>query len=444
MGILNLDILNSISKQNYKGLEEIDIGKVVFTVLSNKRLNDSNQNKRIIKIVFYNIRHIMGHIRRIFISGIKAEIFGEGNNGRIAFVYSNNYKGRNDHYKRFRYITDLLSDKIVIEPGRKKFTISNLGILKYLCDWNNNLKQVIIDADCRNTCLSEIINAYIESSIILNYFENAPEIVHVTVFSDMHPIDNMLVQRCKQRGISTSTMQHGLMYDVSRINTCSDYFLGWGQQIVDCFTKQNSTNTNKILKLGFIKLIKEELSEKIIINHTRRILVICSVPEEDNTLLKIASDFAKNNRYKIIVKLHPNQTADSIRENNVIEKVVSNEISAGELTKYADFAILGNTTVFIEYLLELFPVFHLSSGVNSPYDEVTWGKFSTVEELENAVSLFLEDTFTTEKTMKQVRDYFTETKNVANNYIHFFNSFYYSSEETVSESGLIMHAAKDE
>ena len=412
------ELLKKISLQHYSGLEEIDIGQVLFTTVVSASLKSETYNNRVLPIVSKG-KYIIRLCWKIVTLRFRIEINGNGKQ-KIAFLFSNDYGARSDHLKRFHYVTDLIDNSIIFEPGKLKISLKYWKILFYLPQWYRNLMQVFEDNNQSEQCLIVLLEAYKYSKAIIDEIALHSGVNHISVFSDMHPTDNMVIQKCKKIGISTSTMQHGMFSDASVLNSYSDYFLGWGQQIEDCFNEAGICKN--IVQTGFIKLIQEKASESIISNKTGRILVIFSTPKEDADVLKIAKRFSKRRGYKLWIKFHPGYIYKDMQCDEIIERTINTELSVDELTEYTDFALMGNTTVYVEYLLKLFPCFHYKTE-NSPFNKISFGLFEDEVDLEKEVDLFFKDKTYMEKQMKIIREYFTKTDHIEKNYKEFYSRF---------------------
>lgn len=255
------------------------------------------------------------------------------------------------------------------------------------------LKDCIKNFDLLNLFTSryEFINGiYVYLKIINNFrIVNITENIkfnNLVVFSDVHPLENLLVQYNNYRGINTVTLQHGLYIDyeneqnINRLNYIevpSTYVLVWGESSQKLFEKYN----DNIKSFVCGKLTIKQTNKDDVRNNTDFIGVVLDIPKYkkyNQNLIDIGYNLALRSGKKIKLRIHP---MDNV-ENYTIDK---NIVYITQNVDESDF-ILGHTTSMIyELLVSGKKVFKMRSDV--PSNEISeFLKFSNMEELEEKLS----------------------------------------------------------
>ncbi|OIJ21722.1 hypothetical protein BKP45_03210 [Anaerobacillus alkalidiazotrophicus] len=282
-----------------------------------------------------------------------------------------------------------LYEKIYSQCSYKKYDFSlkrSYGInFFFLKNSVSNLELLYIFV--KKSSLSEGLFIYFKAISyleILNILDNV-NYKHLIVFSDVQPVENLMVQYSNLRGINTVTMQHGLYIDYNNfpninmlnyIDVSSKYLLAWGETTEKLFNKYNPS-----IKVEICGKPLEKKQKKSNSNIHETIGVVFDIPlfkEFNKKLLLAAYEIAKKRKMKVIVKLHPQ---DSI-ENYTFDNTLMNNSNSLEDSSY----ILAHTTSMIYELLVLGQrVYKLRSGIpaNTLNDDLI---FSTVEELEDKIS----------------------------------------------------------
>lgn len=402
-------IEKQIDARTFKGLEDIRVGKVLHnSLLDIKRYPELS--------VGAGNKHLLKTIPCIFTSGISVR---KQHKTEIAFVFSNSYKIRQDHLRNYRSISKLLDNTLCIEPGASTLKIQQSGVLRYIHSWNKELEKVEnISLSSKKYLLFNLVDAYMDAYNVINICKKN-SIKHINVFSDSHPIDNLIVQMAKKTGISTSTVQHGLFLEEGYLNSVSDYFLAWGEQSRERAIAMGIAEES-IKLVGMPQLINHPVKNSMIKSKNNRIALICSSPEHDPLILEILKEYASKYDKKIWVKLHPG-TKSNIITGEQIEKVITDELSVYDIVDFVDAAITAKSTVFVEYLVQLFPVF-LYETDDARYEKMDWCKFTDSNGFEELMKKISEDSEAFKKQMISARSYYTLTDNIASEYRAFFNS----------------------
>lgn len=158
----------------------------------------------------------------------------------------------------------------------------------------------------------------IDDFIILNIIKNI-KFKNLVVFSDVHPLDNLLVQYCNYKGVNTVTLQHGLYIDykneqninkLNYIDVPSKYVLVWGESSQKLFEKYNE-NIKPII-CG--KLTVKENNVYDLNKNAGYIGVIFDIPKYkkyNQVLLDIGCNLALKRGRKIKLRIHPTDDIDN-------------------------------------------------------------------------------------------------------------------------------------
>lgn len=403
-----MEAVDQLNRIQLKGLEKIKCGDAMNTVLSRKAAQSPrNCIYRLLLMVKYSF------IQRTAIDK------REGRK-KVAFLYSNSYARREDHQNTFNKIVSTCSDKIIF-GSCAKFSVGYSFLIFQTIQWYREVRK-IFDRNKAMYMISELYIDYLDAKRIVD-FVIREKCKMLAVFSDFHPIDSLAVQLCKQHGIKTATLQHGFFSQdsVAFKYSHSDYFLGYGR-----YTRElaglSGFNTSKFVSVGMGQLIDGGVRKQVTHQKTGSFIVILdSVAEEDIDLLDLTREFALKTGCKRIIKLHPGHGFLEEYSGHVFpeDEVVIKEKTIAELADEADFAVIaGGSTVFIEYMVRLFPAF-LFSKFNDRYKGFKWCEFTNTEEL---ISL-------AEKNQKseldpfitQSQEYVSEVNDVRRNYKQFFD-----------------------
>ena len=217
-------------------------------------------------------------------------------------------------------------------------------------------------------------------------------------FYDANCIDNYFSQIFQNKGITTATLQHGVMLaerkevtanpdfcGVELKNFVSNYFLAWNE-----FTKREALHSGipkeQIEVLGVIKCID---GGKVIHKNNKVIGLLLDgefEAENNSNLINITNAFATNHGYRVYLRFHPRMdksTYKDLYEDNIFQ-VCPNEISLKEYVSQTEFCIVANSTAFIEMLCWNAIVYRYSTmDAKDKYRDANYPSFHTLEDLES-------------------------------------------------------------
>lgn len=249
---------------------------------------------------------------------------------------------------------------------------------------------------------------------------------HLTVRYDSSPYMNFISQRMKNSGVSTSTLQHGIMLakriglefniDFSGVEFngfVSDYFLAWNEFSKSEGIKQGIPE-NRFQIVGISKCLFKPMLHSIE-NKTIGVVLDGKFEEEHNKpMVILVKEFAKKIGYKYILRYHPNfqgKEYDSLLDNNGSN--CSKEKSLEDFLNDVGFCVLANSTVLfeLEYYQKPFIRFSMRQETDK-FRDYPVPSFSNAREMDECYKNMAHQT-TTMHTLEQT----------ISNHTDFYNQF---------------------
>lgn len=403
-----MDELRDVStvKEVFAGLVNVDVRNAIFCCLPGSTRNKNTLMVSLLRIICYS-----------FMIDVS---FKKENNAEIAFIYSNSYKNRSDHYEIMSEFVKAFESRIFFYPGRKKFYPQNLAYIKNLRNWYSNFRKDYSIKDSIflvSMLLFGITNCDYILKTIVDIRTNK-----IVVFSDMHLIDSLIVQKCNNIGLTTFTLQHGnFETEIPYLLSKSKYFLAYGE-----YTKRKAVSfgmdSNKVIPAGVLRGITKKFPDTLSYkNQIKNIGIIMSGfadKNADEAMVNLLISYANDHDLKLFVKFHPGYGIDNYTgiDWNRIEKTFSSEINVNEFSELVDIAIIYNSTVFVEYVLSLFPTFLFVYNEDKYFLDINWCKFSNIEQLDYLISDLLKNPSFVEQKLLETRKYFSASENISDNY----------------------------
>ncbi len=396
--------MKKINAIHFKGLDGINCGNVLYVPI---QYMDSRSP---------TIKYVMSILKNTFFRRMTG--IYEGND--IAFLFSSTYANRSDHKRIFDKAAHLYKKKTLFLP---KFTVTfhNLKYFFYVFTWFFCLKK-IYSSDIAIYFVRHLYAAYIDAIYIFLFMERY-DIGCLVTLCDGHMTDGLITQICKLNHITTATMQHGF-YDKKclTINVSqSDYFLGFGQYSYD-LARDAEYDISKFRKVGMPHLINESISDQIIVKDTKCFSIVSSgCIEDDEKLLLLTEKLVLKDGYRRIIKLHSGVNIKSYQYRWLPDDlVIMEEKNIYDLINVTDFSIItGGSTVFIEYIVKLFPAL-LFINKWDYYENIEWFKVRDITEIDNFIFELNHNAQNIRKKMINIREYFTEIQDVSKKYINVY------------------------
>lgn len=408
-----LKIAEDINKENFSGLKGLSVGHAMYYIILLKEvygqagITFKSCVKQLLKITVLKYVDAQNNYKT----------------ANKAFLFSNSYWSRVDHKKLYDKVVALTTNSTEFVHTRK-ISLRNLHNIYRIFQWYSIFKRYFNENAWYYTF--QLAFSFADFDFIRHKLAKS-KIKLLTVLCDVHCIDSLVVQHCNSIGIKTATLQHGNLakgtgYSLSK----STYFLGYGQYTKE-LALESGMDEKHFVAVGMPQFIGKEINDSLIIHDTKKIgCVFCSYEtiEDDTRMLNTVLDYAEKHGYEVCVKLHPASPKNCYPNINWerVKEIYGKEINVYQFMEKIDFATVGFSTVFIEYVMELFPCFSFKCN-NDKYEKINWNKFHDLETMENCVQLFETDKRGFEQKLKETRDYFSPSSDIAEKYKSFYSKF---------------------
>ena len=378
--------------------------------------------------------NIKKFIKSIFISEYEYVIKYNNSYNEILFFYSHFFY-RNDHFNTFINFTNGLDIGDVLYPIRKKHNINIkkslklslkcISWLKHLRNQNMNFREKII-----------VLHTLLEAKKFIEIIDkiNIGKYKMLSVYYDVNPIDNLLVQYFKSENKVTSTLQHGSF--IAKRNNCknfesrgielsnciSDFFLAWNEFTKDEAIKAGIKNNNiKVLGIPKYLNLKSELDSNEIQDENKfvfgLILGTKGSQVQNLALINIANKISRDMNYKYKIKFHPSF------EGNEYDDYIDKKFYAGYFDKYSTitdyirtvkFSLVGNSSVYIELIYLKHTTYRIVGvGDFDKFIDIKENTFTSYSDLEKILQ-------NKENDNEVLFEYLCTVTNIKNSYLDFF------------------------
>ena len=376
------------------GLPSFDMHRAFNYRMMLGDLNPSRKYK--IKKIILNIRDLF----RVLVIEENKMQFQINPNSRILFLSASVIYNRLDLKKAFCQVACTAGEgnyDIISCEKQRVFKIKRtIILLKYFIIWvitlikeGYSIKQVI-DILPLLVEMWDKTN-FIRKNVILDKYNLC------VLFYDANCIDNYFSQIFQNRGITTATLQHGVVISERKEifgnpdfcglefkNFISSYFLVWNE-----FTKREAIcsgiKSDSIKVLGVIKCLDD-----IMVKHKRNkvvgLLLDGEFEAENNIkLIDIVGRFALKYDYKVILRFHPRMDIFTYEKlyDKTLFSVCGKNTSLIDFVSETEFCIVANSTAFFEMICWGAKIYRYSSrNLKDKFLNIDFPSFHTLEELE--------------------------------------------------------------
>lgn len=400
------EVINDLNTIHFPNMECIEVGTASEIIINQKIENNFK-----LWIIFFSSAFI-NRFHKLPSSDIRHLIF-----------FSPQYENRKDFLLWTKQLNEQIQYSCLFREGKKRIEF-NVTKIKNIFLWYNKLRKVKLPTGNKLIILIYMKTAYDAIEMIDEYIENH-KLVSITTICDVHCIDSLLVQYYKLKGIITISLQHGLYSSnnpITVINSKSNYLLVYGDSTKKLCLKLGM-NQKKIKVLGMPKLINFQPLLHYKKNKFRSIGIVFDGNkhiDNDINMFKFVKSMADKRKIAIMIKLHPGTPLKSYQYNFENIKFFYDDITVEEFMDGIDILIVGGSTVFIESMIKLKPVFIYSSEQRSLFPQETWCSFKNDKELEVLIDFLNNNYIDYFETMIKRRENYTVTNNVKENYIDFY------------------------
>lgn len=204
-------------------------------------------------------------------------------------------------------------------------------------DFEYKFYNTIIQTIVRKEEISKLLDE-INPKIVLMYFMPTP-------------FKTTLINVCKEKGIPTVELQHGIItetdpiinkcFDRSQIRSATDYIFAFGEDLLN--RNYSTVDPKNILNIGF-PFLKSKLSQDIkkpdFMKEGKKYILVVSQSTIGKYLAKFAgklSALLKGTEYEIIFKYHPQEFSrdyEETKKDNIIE--IRNEVDTYTIQKFSE------------------------------------------------------------------------------------------------------------
>lgn len=378
------------------GFENFNITKLFYYYLTTNKIQGTLNNK-----ISTSFKLLGLLIYRIFISHINIkEKSPLKKDSKILFIESKSY--RKDIKEMLsnvqQSINKNLYDILILNVSKTfsfKRTLSNLiksiiwfkqiySLKEYSLNEKLSFIRILMDFKDIENCMRKILYKKQYNLCIFFY--------------DAETYQNFLSQYLQHKGIKTATLQHGIMLaprlevtnniDFAGIefkSFVSNYFLVWNK-----FTQNEAIKTgipeNKIKILGIAKCINKQPIQTSLSQKRIGIILDGKFEEENNEpMIKIVNQFAKENGYTYILRYHPNFTGNEYDKfiDFTIGENCSQNISLEKFLSQISFCIVANSTVLFELEYYKIPFLrYATNNIKDKFKDYPSRTFKNIKELE--------------------------------------------------------------
>lgn len=382
------DISNQLNKINFITLTKYKVGEALGSAIY------SYNNKIKYKELFH-----------MFISILLFQnyTFNKHENKEIVFLFSNSYASRGDHLETFLQLTQLFSNRVDIIPNRKfGIKIDRLFYSFILLIWIFQLRKINISFDFKVYLILSLYLGIVDSSFVSKWIINNASTAKILItFCDIHAVDYFVTKRVSNR-LRTVTVQHGHFLAGWQFSySPSEIFLVHSKYAKKLAVLSGKAE-DKVIPVGLMQyidvdkkiLLSQDKSETITPNLYFGVLLNGVGFDEDNrNMLKDAVSLASKIGYKFLVRFHPSNNKDEyfdlLNTSYYVENL--NRESIVQFANRIEFALLGKTTVFIEFHLLNKPCFRYHSGGTDIFNGINYNSYSCFDELLNNYNYFKEN-----------------------------------------------------
>lgn len=412
-------LIQELDKINFWGCKELKMGTALCAILV--LYKDWNQGR------YEYLKRSLGNIGKYKL------IFDEKANNVPCFVLTSYNIIRTDQTEMFEKLTELFNTKYVIEAVKNRENSYDINLC-ILAIWFLQMRKLNITLLQKKIILLSMYLYYCEAKFIFSKItQRKNNIKVVAVFDDIFPIDNMVVQMCKNIGLKTVTFHHAIINGFYKYieyrYSVADFFLAWGNYTRDVAIR-NGMDENRIKVLGPINKIGEtEIHAKILSERVFGVLTRCTsgnkYVDENIEMICMANIFAHKYGYKYILRVHPSD----VHIKDYLKYVDKDIYIAGnrkdtllDFIGKVEFNICGNTSAFAESLYYGKMCYRFIPEQEQKTDVckgIRFGRITNLKQLEIKFNYDREKQ-NIEKRMKRVSDYIFEN-NAEYNYTKFFN-----------------------
>jgi len=408
-------ILNKIKNSNIRGLENIDISRLMFNVSGEALKTTKTESiKKLIRTVMFDV--------------IKAEYNVTDSNLPLVITYDYHREDHTNYWRKFKaFVAEY--NEIYIEEGRKHYSrVRKPGEILFVITHYFRAKRQLVNIE--NSTIRRVLATNLAELIA---FKQKLERHNLNcqsafIFFDGNRVENLVVQMLRNCGTTVATMQHGqpVFHGLDRdrinqtmiLNFTSDYIMVTGE-----FSKKQfmlgGIPEEQIFVGGSLRNIKgvTDTSEK-------NFAVFLDCPTNPNAirdnkeLIECAKRISELLGSHFVIKCHPQDSPQNYVDFS--EKrgaFVPKGTSIEKTLEGKEFGILHASGVYLDIISEGTKAFCYVNDTDFPLVEKGMDSFSTTTELLDKIEKWNSYTDTKKQEyMNRIIDYYLCPYDVENRY----------------------------
>jgi hypothetical protein len=337
------------------------------------------------------------------------------------------FNSRNDMRGWFEKLAQIIPMSVFIDNVFTKKRAKFAAIFVFPI-WLLEMKNVNMPLKFKLILVNDMLIAYRELNLV-QWVSNT--CISASFVCDFQCVDSIISQYSNAHDLKTVCLEHGIYSRNSKgkpfsiANSKSQYLLIYGEFIRnEC--RICGIDDNRMVNVGTPKLLISSPEKRMKIKSTRTLGVILdggSNIDNDIHMIRVVLSCAKSIGYKVFVKLHPankkSEYGNSFPEHE-IDRVVTEETNVIEFSKLVDYEICFGSTVFIDNLINLMPTFVFRSDYKPVLYDLDGLEFHDSKQLEMLLKQYADNPISLEQRLIQIREYYTVTKSVNENYMNFY------------------------
>lgn len=394
------------------------INSIVFEKLEDFSIGDA---------LWFDIRYnVPISARKQELSQLEYTVEKKGNSEVVFFVEKDNTRA--DHMIWVRKIISVLDNYCFIycnehacEDDEKE---TQYEIEKLEGSWKKSIMSIKgLSQNQRDSLLFSLKRHYLEYEMIKEIIDKIQPHTFVCM-SDVHPTSSLLTQYCNKKGIRTVTCTHGSFTEKMYYNGYSQYMILYGPVMFKEAIKYTTQKHEKFVVLGNPRFINCNLPEKLQYKGFDSMGIVFDAGFLENInnvrMIKIIGSYAQKFGKSIICKAHPADKGKILSKDykKLINKLYFDEIGMDDFSKMVDIAFFATSTSYTEFVAKLIPCFRLKTDYDN-YEGIDWCIFSTYEELENLLAMYMKNVLLLEDKMKNTREQLSCSGDIATRYKNF-------------------------
>lgn len=397
------------------------LNQIKFAKLSEIQVGNAS------RIIFEDGTWPEGKLSHLLLNSLSFNYCVSDEGKKNVFFFSPEYSIRRDLKQIMQDVQEVIPESCFVS-AKRKFCFSGVRDFGLSLLWIKQMGKTSIPFKTKIAVAQLMQKAYKACKYIEHFGKH--EINSITVMCDAHMIDNILIQCFNKMNIETVSLQHGIYSHTNPItitNSIAKNLLVYGE-----YTKKEcislGMNPEKIIKVGMPKLISQnviELSKSKKIGTLGLIFNGAEFVQDDIEMLQIILEATAGKEYDIQIKLHPGTPIEQYVDRcdlTRISKIYYTDISIEKFIEQTDILFLFGSTVYIEGLVMLQPVLVFEGNRENFLGDISWCNFSNKDQLVLRMDEIESDYNKYIEKMKAKRRELTETDNVKQKYIDFYNS----------------------